>query len=178
MRTTPPNAELIDYRKVKWTGALRWAMQLEVIETDEHGRWYGSWPGNQGYRGKRFKHYHFPFVMVAPHDGRYLIDFNHAHPRIAVYCDIGPVDVRPSTGITFVDLDLDVVRRPNGDVEVHDEDEFIAHITAFRYPDDTIREVRAIAELLVKRIEGGEEPFASRGPSLAASYAHRRGWRD
>ncbi len=72
------------------------------------------------------------------------------------YCNIAePAQIAGAT-LSFVDLDLDLVRRPGKEWEVLDEDEFEANALRFGYPEALV--LRARAEL-----EGLRERVRSRG---------------
>ena len=63
----------------------------------------------------------------------------------------------------MIDLDLDVVRKQDGSVEVLDEEEFLDHQVRFGYPDwlddrARITPLPAAAELVLQ-IEAHVEPF-------------------
>jgi protein associated with RNAse G/E len=62
--------------------------------------------------------------------------------------------------VTLIDLDLDLVRyRPDGRVELEDEDEFEANTLAFGYPPEVVTQARAAAEEVGAALTSGAEPF-------------------
>lgn len=58
-----------------------------------------------------------------------------------------------------MDLDLDVVRRRNGEVEILDLDEFELHRRQFGYPPDLTRAVDHAAEELADALSEHQAPF-------------------
>ena len=76
-----------------------------------------------------------------------------------LYVDVGTLPVRTPGRITMVDLDLDVIRRPNGTVEVLDEDELELHAVQYAYPPELVVHARAVADELVAMLTAGAEPF-------------------
>lgn len=76
------------------------------------------------------------------------------------YCNVTTPPTLTGGELTYVDLDLDVCVRPNGCIELLDEDEFEAHQRKYDYPDDVIRAAedaaREVAELARRR----QFPFA------------------
>jgi protein associated with RNAse G/E len=79
------------------------------------------------------------------------------------YVDICTPAVWEGSTLTTVDLDLDVAMRPDGGVELLDEDEFIEHGAAMVYPDHVVVEARAAAASVHRLMESGDEPFAAIG---------------
>lgn len=66
------------------------------------------------------------------------------------YCNIGLPPQISGTTVSFVDLDLDVVMRADGSVEVLDTDEFKQHTAEFGYPPDVQHRAReAVLDVLV-----------------------------
>ena len=61
--------------------------------------------------------------------------------------------------VEMIDMDLDVVRRANGEVALLDEDEFSDHMVEFAYPAQLVSAIRVTAAELVLAVEGHREPF-------------------
>ncbi|WP_279579576.1 DUF402 domain-containing protein [Fodinicola feengrottensis] len=80
---------------------------------------------------------------------------------LEVYCDICTVPVRTDNQVTMVDLDLDVVRRWDGVVEILDEDEFEIHQVTYGYSPEVIASARKAADELAEIVRSGAEPFAT-----------------
>jgi protein associated with RNAse G/E len=74
-------------------------------------------------------------------------------------------------GWRYVDLDLDVIVRPDGSVEVRDEDEFVVNADRFGYPEEIRRRAREGLAAILRRVAAHQGPFAPHGadPWLAAA---------
>ena len=79
---------------------------------------------------------------------------------IDVYVDVvvAPIWVSESE-LQVVDLDLDVIRRRNGDVIIDDEDEFVENISLRGYPADVVANARTTADELVVAVAERRAPF-------------------
>ena len=155
----------------KWGGSRHWQFSLEPLGTDRFGRWLAGSEGLQAQRGDEppvvLAH---RFVMLVPADGCWIASFD-AGGQFEVYVD---VTTRPEVSqdvVTAVDLDLDVVRRWDGRVEVLDEDEFALHQVNLGYPAAVIGQARATAEWLVRAISTRMEPFDQVGAGWLAKAA-------
>jgi hypothetical protein len=62
--------------------------------------------------------------------------------------------------VTMVDLDLDVLRRWDGRVDVDDEDEFAEHQVALGYPPELIELAERSCAERRAALAQGDEPFA------------------
>lgn len=92
---------------------------------------------------------------------------------VSYYCNVAMPSVVTDTGVTFVDLDLDLVKRSGGDWEVVDEDEFVINSEAFGYSAELQAEARAALARLLDRARSGSFPFDDSVLSrLPASYRH------
>lgn len=76
--------------------------------------------------------------------------------------------------LRVVDLDLDVIRRRNGDVLLDDEDELELHAATLHYPPEVVAEARATADAVVTAVTDGTPPF-SRPPERWLAEPSRRG---
>lgn len=129
-----------------------------MLGEDEHGVWLHAPEGTVAQRGSEPP---FPlrigFVTLVPRRKWWVVEFNRHHPRRSVYVNIGTPPAWDGDRVTQVDLDLDVVRRLDGTVEVEDEDEFHDHRVRFSYPADLVanaeRATAVAAELLRRRTE-------------------------
>ena len=79
------------------------------------------------------------------------------------YCNVN-TPARLSVGaLSFVDLDVDVLVRPDFSFQVLDEDEFERHAEVYRYPPLYRRRAREAIEELVSMIERRQFPFSFKG---------------
>jgi uncharacterized protein len=76
------------------------------------------------------------------------------------YCNINtPVHFEDDT-LSFVDLDVDVLVRPDFSYSVIDEDEFESHAELYEYPGEYRVRVRESLEELIYMIENRQFPFS------------------
>lgn len=75
------------------------------------------------------------------------------------YCNVTTPALFDGETIRYVDLDLDVSVRPNGEVEVLDEDEFLDNSQRMGYAPDVIENARRAVDELVALARTGRFPF-------------------
>ena len=151
----------MQYRK--WGGILHWRHDVVLLGQDEHGTWLGGPTGSIVQRG------HEPPVAMArsyvqlirPSDP-WTVLFNAPGAKYDIYVDlITPAPWVDDTTVEMIDLDLDVVRRPGGAVELIDQDEWAEHIERFGYPADLVRRTEVAATELVEAVSAATEPFGN-----------------
>jgi predicted RNA-binding protein associated with RNAse of E/G family len=59
----------------------------------------------------------------------------------------------------MVDLDRDVAVRPDGTVEIQDEDEVDVHQVRYQYTPEMIRRATEETHRIARALEQGQEPF-------------------
>ncbi|WP_163510758.1 DUF402 domain-containing protein [Fodinicola acaciae] len=148
----------------KFDGSRHWHETMRMLGTDHHGTWLGAGPGTILQRGDEppivLPQAHLCLITAEPH--WWTVVFNAPpEPHVEVYCDICTVPSPTTEGFTMIDLDLDVIRRWDGTVEIVDEDEFEEHSAKYGYPPDVISSARTSADELAALIRSGAEPFAS-----------------
>jgi predicted RNA-binding protein associated with RNAse of E/G family len=141
---------------------------MERLGEDEHGVWLWAPVGTELRRGPETPSAaQRAFVKVIP-DGPWWTGIWNDGPgndgrSIRTYVDVITPAVWDGDTVRMVDLDLDVVQRRDGTVEVEDEDEFEDHRVAFGYPEHVVDRARSEAAQLVLAIERGNEPFGETG---------------
>src|SRR5437764_12987460 len=78
------------------------------------------------------------------------------------YCNVNTPPRLEEGVLSFVDLDVDVLVRPDFSYTVLDEDEFEAHAVTYVYPTEYRARVREALEEIVLLIEGRRFPFSDR----------------
>lgn len=148
----------------KFNGDEHWAFDLEILGTDAHGTWLGGKAGTKGTRpGKTFSS-RTAFVTLLPANDAWWVATFNASPEgnkknIEVYVDITtPTTINTGEAFTL-DLDLDVVRRTSGAVEIVDEDEFQTNSVEMGYPPRVVNAAREAAQSVKELIEAGAAPF-------------------
>ena len=75
------------------------------------------------------------------------------------YCNIAlPAEYKDNI-IRFIDLDIDIVKRPGEDWKIVDYDEFLSNSRLFKYPDDIVKFAEASTEKLQDKIRENTFPF-------------------
>ena len=152
--------------------ALHWRHDMLRLGDDEHGTWLGGPALTTVQRGHEPERtYPHAFVQLISTDHWWTLIHNEAtNDSIHHYVDIitPPVWERPDL-VTMIDLDLDVIQRPDGSIYVDDEDEFKDHLVAHEYPPQIIDKARVTTAEIVMQIEADREPFQS----VAAAWLNR-----
>ena len=78
---------------------------------------------------------------------------------ISAYCNIAMPSVLNQNEISFIDLDLDFIKRKNEDWEVVDEDEFEINSMKFQYPEELKNEALKALEKLKQDVANSIFPF-------------------
>lgn len=78
---------------------------------------------------------------------------------IAYYCNVAQPSVLAGNELSFVDLDLDLIKKGNSEWYVVDEDEFEENSRIFNYPADLkVEAINALERLKLKALSG-QFPF-------------------
>ncbi|MGA8116676.1 MAG: DUF402 domain-containing protein [Actinocatenispora sp.] len=154
-------SEVVKVQYRKYDGSLHWHFPAMRLGTDEYGTWLGCPPGVQLRRGDE------PPItwaeaqtLLVPTDSWWTANFNDEPNRTEIYSDMTTVPVWDGDVLTAVDLDLDVVRRRDGTVEILDEDEFAEHQVRYGYPAEVIAAAKAAADSVYEAVRANAEPFA------------------
>ncbi len=75
------------------------------------------------------------------------------------YCNVTTPPTLQHSQINYVDLDLDVAVRPDGCIELLDQDEFDLHQRKYGYPQDVIEEAERAAGQVAELARRGSFPF-------------------
>lgn len=89
---------------------------------------------------------------------------------LSYYCNISMPSVLHGNHISFVDLDLDLVKGINTDWLVVDEDEFEINSVKYGYPAELKEYALKSLDLLQKKINEGSFPFDGSGSDLIDMY--------
>jgi hypothetical protein len=149
----------------KWGGQPHWRYPILRLGRDRFGDWFGAHAGVPLQRGHEPAiEWDCDFVILVPAEGEWVATFN-ASGKYPIYIDVtGPISIENEV-IRAADLDLDVVRLPDGDVRMLDEDEFAEHQVRYGYPAEVIARAQSTADWLMIRVAERHEPFDAVGPS-------------
>lgn len=75
------------------------------------------------------------------------------------YCNVNVPPVLDSSGLSFIDLDVDILVAPDLSYSILDEDEFEQNALRYRYPPGVRRRARQALDELVDLIESRRFPF-------------------
>jgi len=75
------------------------------------------------------------------------------------YCNLASPFILDEEALKNIDYDLDVKVYPNGDYQILDEDEYLAHGKAMQYPDEIKNRIEDTLNRLLKDIVEGCSPF-------------------
>ena len=153
------NVVQIDFRK--WDGSRHWQFAMNRLGQDEHGLWLWSPAGSDMQRGnepmKKSKAINLKLIP----DGKWWTAIWSWQGKADLYVDIITPPSWSGTTVTMVDIDLDVVRWPDGRVELLDEDEFEQHRRKYDYPERLVDTARATAARMAVAVEARHEPFGA-----------------
>lgn len=85
---------------------------------------------------------------------------------VSTYCNVSMPSVLNHNELSFIDLDLDLVKRKNKNWEVVDEDEFEVNSIKYQYPEELKSEALKALERLKQEVEKGRFPFNNQFNSL------------
>lgn len=150
------NVRLV-YRK--YDESLHWHQWMKYLGDDQYGVWLGSPAGSVSQRGDEPEVVNeSAHVMLCPRDRWFTAMFNDEPRSTEIYCDITTPAEFTDDLVTMIDLDLDVIRKRDGQIIIDDEDEFAEHQVKYGYPADVIAQAQASCDWLVTAV-ATEEPF-------------------
>lgn len=143
----------------KWPNLPHYGHDGWPLGEDAHGLWIELRVGCPVYRGTELLfHGTGGGLMLAPPHGRWLAWFPEFGP-FEVYVDIVTGMQRSATALTMVDVDLDVVRTREGDVQLLDEDEFEIHQVRYGYSAEMIASAVETAAEVMQHVTEERPPF-------------------
>lgn len=149
-------------RATKYDGTAHWIQPFQVVSDD----------GNlliTSYRA-RTPIYTSRGEFRSPYDSlvyfwrdRWYNVFRLSRPGCPLalwYCNITTPPTYDGQQIGYIDLDLDVTVRPNGCIDLLDEDEFEDHQRLYSYPPDVIEQAERAAEDVMSLARANAFPFS------------------
>ncbi len=151
----------VDFRK--WPDVRHWQFTMHPLGEDGYGTWLWAPPGTVFQRGdeppRRAESLH---VKLITNGAWWTAIWNREGPA-ELYVDIATPAKWGDSAVTMIDLDLDIVRRRNGQVEVLDEDEFLEHQATLGYPPDVVDRARTTTAALYLDVQRRRPPFDGTG---------------
>lgn len=147
--------------QMKWPDRPHYAFAAVLLGEDDHGRWLGVGEATEVMRGSEVVfRTRSAGVICVPRDEWYVAHFPANHEP-DVYVDIVTPPTWTDTGVSMVDLDLDVVVT-DGAVSVVDEEEFEANRLRYGYPADVVAAARRVTTEVVNAARHASPPFTPR----------------
>lgn len=149
------------WESIKYDSTPHRSAQAVDLGTNDDGRWLFIAAGTPVSR-PRGRDYDHPCDAIAliPTGGlwtaTWLVGWDPA-----LYVDVAKHERVGAERIVTMDLDVDVVRRASGEVDVLDLEEFEAHRRDLDYPPDLVRKVLRTAHELEGALRGHRAPFGS-----------------
>lgn len=152
-------ARSIVWDSVKFDGSPHRSVDAVDLGSTDRGRWLSIPKGTRVSRPDRgFYDHPCDAVVLVPSEGlwiaTWLVDWEPA-----LYVDLARRVSVGSDRVVTMDLDIDVVRRRGGEVEVLDVDEFDLHRRRLGYPAELVSAVHRATESLTDAITRGQPPF-------------------
>lgn len=152
-----PGVELVS---TKWGGRPHYRGVVEHLGDDEYGSWFWGPAGRTILRGDDVGSVTEQDVLLLVHPGAWWIpSWRIDHPSTPLYVNISTPAEWFDDRVTWIDLDLDVVRNAAGDVEVVDRDEFERHSRTFEYPAELVAGAEAATAEVYDLVMRNRPPF-------------------
>jgi uncharacterized protein len=152
----------VNYRK--WPDTPHWQFTVYPLGSDVHGDWFCLPDGSAIQRGLEPPQISRTSIMLL-REGAWWVAFWNTDKTKAheLYVDVIKPVIWNSYEVMMIDLDLDVVRAWDGQIEILDRDEFELHQRTLQYPGELVETAEMTTELLAKAIRTREEPFGDVG---------------
>ncbi len=155
---------MVRISKLKWSTATgqcaeAFTWSVEVLGTDQHGTWLGAQRGNpvQQRDGR---------VEPQPHDVVWLVAEDAWHlpafvftPETDLTIDVCTPPAFADGAWSFVDMELDLFRRPDGHAGIVDQGDWDTLVGSGLVSDVEIRNVEETARSLLTLVERRVEPY-------------------
>ena len=152
-----PGVELVS---TKWGGHPHSRGIAEHLGDDEYGSWFWGRSGRTILRGDDTSETtrHDALLLIQP-DAWWIAAWRIDHPITPLYVDINTPAEWFDDRVTWIDLDLDVVRTSDGRIEVLDRDEFESHRQMYGYPEHLIATAEATTADVFASMVRNDPPF-------------------
>jgi len=150
----------------KWGDRPHWEFAGRYLGADGHGDWIGFPAGSHFARPGADYVSPVDQVTVLPVDGSgWVATFHAVGGPVRVYVDVTSPPVWDGADVCVVDLDLDVIERPDGTVLVDDEDEFAEHRVAFGYPPEVVERAQRTCDRVRAEVAAHHPPYDLETPA-------------
>lgn len=140
---------------------LHWGFEAWFLGEDEYGSWIAVPKGTKRWKGEESVRPTLEdAVFCAPHEGWWHLHYIGAAGKFSQFIDISTPPIWVSENrYEMIDLDLDVIGRHDGAVEIDDEDEFLIHQVKYGYSKEMILRAEKETKRIVGELEARREPF-------------------
>jgi hypothetical protein len=154
---------MIEVRGYKWPDRPTGVSPVHFLGQDAYGRWLGSTKGDplRMADGSRSGVFLESFVKLVPAGTFWTVCFDLDFPVVDV--DIVLPVSWVGDVLEEVDLELDILRSPDGTVQVRDRDEFERVQSVWPMPADIVAQAEETCERIRALVELGAEPFGTVG---------------
>jgi protein associated with RNAse G/E len=155
---------------------IHWGFRARYLGEDDFGSWMAVPKGTERWKGEQtVRPTREDAVFCAPRAGWWHLHYNGGTTEFSHFVDIAtpPVWVAEDR-YEMIDLDLDVVVRQDGTIEVHDEDEFEIHQKQYGYSEELIAGAQEETRRIVAALGRKDEPFFEVAASWLARLRDRR----
>ncbi len=151
----------------KWPDAPHWEYDAVPLGSDAHGDWVGVPAGTWLAKPDRGFTAWCDHVVLLPRDSWWVATLYGDDPAldadrpVDVYVDIATPSTWSSGSdrVSAVDLDLDVIRDPDGRVWIDDEDEFAEHQQLLGYPAEIVEAAKTSCAEVLAAVTGRRAPY-------------------
>jgi protein associated with RNAse G/E len=159
---------VIDRRSVrvltrKWPDSPHWEFDAIRLGVDSLGHWVGVPRDTLLSKPDKAFHAWCDHVVLLPHDAWWVATIygDDEDRPVDFYVDVTTPCVwsADESEVSCVDLDLDVIRDPDGRIWIDDEDEFAEHQVTLGYPREVIENARRGCTEVFDTMVAGLTPF-------------------
>jgi protein associated with RNAse G/E len=167
--------------KRKWTPATAhcseaFSWPIALLGTDRYGTWLGSQRGNTvGQPDGRMEVQQHDAVWLIPDAAWWLAAFWFT-TATDLTIDISTPPVLEDETWSFLDLELDLFRTPDGRAGIVDQDEFDSLAASGLISDHAIATAEATAHSLLPLVQHRSEPFGDAALPWLRSLRHPSDW--
>ncbi len=154
--------EKMKVKTFKYNQQLHYEWEATVIDSNDNYIALFSTPGRKLIHHSRNKIFEFDTYSLDffPFDCCYTAHVDiHKNGEFEYYCNIGETPMIINNEIHFIDLDIDIVKKPNSEWMVVDQDEFEENSIKYRYSVEIKEKALSTTKELLKVISNQEFPF-------------------
>ncbi len=145
----------------KFDGSLHYRYDTTLVRADGNEVWFYTPPrvSMTTYRGELHTKSHMLQVFYTDRSWNAVVRW-HADWRFEeYYVNIAEPATWDGRVLKWVDLDLDIIHRPGGELRLDDEDEFERHRVKWSYPQGVVDRAWSAVEEAWGMIQRAEYPF-------------------